>query len=924
MKKLMKSLMLFAVAAMAFNSCENENVNDSISKGGIQTMTFVAGAPESRTSVSIDGNAANYSWSAGDKVGFYYAATDANYKKKTNSKDATIAGDGTATFTVEFVADANATSYNVGAFYPGNSWGGSHADANYFNNVNVKISNAQALVEGSFDPAADLMMSKPFLGITLDSETTKTLEFTRIAAIGKMNLKLTGMVAGEIIKSVKFTLAEGTHFNGPVVLDLENSTYELGTTNTSNAVALTGSIEAVAEGTPIFFTCFPGEYSGEYTIEVQTDKAYYSKTGTLSKALSFTAGDVLGFNATVSNREAVDEDLYNYEGDYVIVAKRSSGNFFYMTPDVGTASTKRFQAVDTGSTTVDGVTINETYVWTIAKSDAAYTMQAPDGKFVTWSSGNSANLATTGKTLNIEKVEGKEYFKISLVDDSGRILSLNNTSGNNYFAFYAGTQVNDLYLIPVTPADPNAPSLSVAQTEVQLESTECEGTIEIEVKNIEGTPSAESNADWLLVDIDEDGNLYYVAGANDGEARTATVTISANGVEDVVVTFTQAADASALPGTGAGTKASPYDVTRAYAVIDAADGSTVSGVYVKGIVTDVVSFNSSYNSLTYHISVDGTATNKLQAYSGKNLDNTNFTSTGDLHVGDEVVIYGNIKKYGSTYEFDYNNYIVSLNCPHAEGSLDQTIVFDVKPASVTVGKTVTVKASAFTAITYSSSNATIASVDAETGVVTGVKEGTATITATAAAKGVYKSATVSYEITVNAAQSGVVGGGRDDFNTVATNSSYSSRTTTAGWKGTNCAVISGGSSDSNPVFKSLLGTDASVKAFVINGKTSAKGVITSPTLTNGCGTLELKYGYVFSESKAPKFKVEIKQNNVVVKTYNVAGTSYSQKTVWSWSAADVNVAGDFQIVITNLSPSNSTSNKDRTAIWDVIWTGYAE
>ncbi len=545
MKKLMKSLMLFAVAAMAFNSCENENVNESFSNGGTYTMSFVAGAPESRTSVSIDGDVANYSWGTSDKVGFYYTAADAgvSYTKKTNSKDAVIDSDGTATFTVEFTASTDATTYNVGAFYPGNSWV-SHADANYFNNVNVKISAAQALVEGSFDPAADLMMSKPFMGIALDSETPKTLEFSRIAAIGKMNLKLTGMVAGEIIKSVKFTLAEGTHFNGPVVLDLENSTYELGTTNTSNAVTLTGSIEAVAEGTPIFFTCFPGEYSGEYTIEVATDKANYSKEGMLSKALSFTAGDVLGFNATVSNREAVDEDLYNYEGNYVIVAKRSSGNFFYMTPDVGTASTKRFQAVDTGSATVDGVAINETYVWTIAKSGVAYTMQAPDGTFVTWSSGNSANLAADGKTLNIEKVEGKDYFKISLADDTTRILSLNSTSGYNYFAFYASTQVKDLYLIPVTPADPNAPSLSVAQTEVQLESTECEGTVAIEAKNIEGTPTAVSNADWLLADIDEDGNLYYVAGANDGAARKATVTISANGVEDVVVTFTQAAKAA--------------------------------------------------------------------------------------------------------------------------------------------------------------------------------------------------------------------------------------------------------------------------------------------------------------------------------------------------------------------------------------------
>ena len=72
---------------------------------------------------------------------------------------------------------------------------------------------------------------------------------------------------------------------------------------------------------------------------------------------------------------------------------------------------------------------------------------------------------------------------------------------------------------------------------------------------------------------------------NDGEARTATVTLSAAGVEDVVVTFNQAANQSTMPGTGAGTEASPYDIARAYAVIDAANGGTVSGVYVKGIIS---------------------------------------------------------------------------------------------------------------------------------------------------------------------------------------------------------------------------------------------------------------------------------------------------------------------------------------------------
>lgn len=167
-----------------------------------------------------------------------------------------------------------------------------------------------------------------------------------------------------------------------------------------------------------------------------------------------------------------------------------------------------------------------------------------------------------------------------------------------------------------------------------------------------------------------------------------------------------------------------------------------------------------------------------------------------------------------------------------------------------------------------------------------------------------------------------VAGGRDDFNTVAANSSYSPRTTTAGWKGTNCAVMQGGTSDNNPTFK-FIGTTNATRAFTMNGKTSAKGMITSPTLTTGCGKLSLKYGNAFSESNGVDFTVTIKQNGTAVQTYKVDVNSITQKKAYTWEQ-DVNVAGDFVIEITNNSPSNnSSSNKDRVSIWDIEWTGYA-
>jgi len=163
--------------------------------------------------------------------------------------------------------------------------------------------------------------------------------------------------------------------------------------------------------------------------------------------------------------------------------------------------------------------------------------------------------------------------------------------------------------------------------------------------------------------------------------------------------------------------------------------------------------------------------------------------------------------------------------------------------------------------------------------------------------------------------------GTDDFATLATSTSYGTQNTSAGWVGENCAVQSGGDKDSNPVF-SAIGETAEVKALCMNGKTTAVGTITSPVLSNGCGTLTMKYGYFFSESKGVSFHVKIKQNDAVVKEWDVIDESAVKLEAYS-TEQEVNVAGDFQIVITNNSPSNSTSNKDRFSVWNIAWTGYA-
>lgn len=315
MKKFMKSLMLVAAAAMALTSCQNEEM-DSVKENETYTMTFVAGAPESRTSVAINGETAKFSWSEGDILGFYKVSNGVDGKQKRKSDAATIATDGTATFTVSGLnAVDGATSYNIAAFYPDGSWV-NHAESDHFNNVLVKIPASQTLTEGSFDPAADLLMSKPFMNVALDADV-KTLQFQRLAAIGRMNLK--GVYDDEIISSVTVEFTD-INVNGQVTLDMENSTFEFGTANTSNAISLNGELTAANAGTPVFFTCFPGNYAGDYAVTVVTDAATYYKEGTIdaNKPLKFTSGNVLGFSVAFAEENRTAKEVEEPDTNVIV------------------------------------------------------------------------------------------------------------------------------------------------------------------------------------------------------------------------------------------------------------------------------------------------------------------------------------------------------------------------------------------------------------------------------------------------------------------------------------------------------------------------------------------------------------------------------------------------------------------------------
>ena len=176
-----------------------------------------------------------------------------------------------------------------------------------------------------------------------------------------------------------------------------------------------------------------------------------------------TEGEALGHNyengsCTVCG--AADPNAPAEVKKYYIATKRSSGNYFYMTSNLGTASTKRYQAVDSGLTTLpESITTPKAdHVFILEKNeDGTYYIYA-DGMtngYLGWSSGNSGALVAKGSAKKLTMTrnnDGSATFSF-MNGTEGRYLSLNNQAGNNYFAFYKTGQINKLYLIPVVEGE---------------------------------------------------------------------------------------------------------------------------------------------------------------------------------------------------------------------------------------------------------------------------------------------------------------------------------------------------------------------------------------------------------------------------------------------------------------------------------------
>ena len=168
-----------------------------------------------------------------------------------------------------------------------------------------------------------------------------------------------------------------------------------------------------------------------------------------------------------------------------------------------------------------------------------------------------------------------------------------------------------------------------------------------------------NNEKFTAVDEIAVGDVVVVTGKLVNYTKGDEVTPEFSG--NVYVYSRQSAADAKKPGT----LESPFTVAEA---IDYINKEGADEVYVEGTVSKIVyTFDVNHGTGTFWISADGQfhddASLDFEAYSVYWLGNKSWAEgNGQVEVGDKVVLYGKLTKYGTTYETSSKKaYIYSLN-----------------------------------------------------------------------------------------------------------------------------------------------------------------------------------------------------------------------------------------------------------------------
>lgn len=309
MKKFLLTLMGLGCIAAALTSCQREPQMLKPVKAQDISVTILAGKPDTKTYIESDGTGTHAYWHNGDKLGVCVDEIDTDgsawdgylINEATSGQDARFTGTLSMTTGVD---------HTLIAVYPSSAMCHTYSNGS----VELDLPAVQRPAITSYDPAADILVSKPYnINTASTSVVIDNMQFARVMSILKIKpTGLTGMKAlGEEISSLKISAPVTLAGKAKIVPETCEVT---GWVDESESVtALYTSSKPVFGTDCVYLQVNPQTLTAgtDLTIEIKTENYYIVKAVTLSSDMVFPQSNIASITVNIADSNCTSwESLY--------------------------------------------------------------------------------------------------------------------------------------------------------------------------------------------------------------------------------------------------------------------------------------------------------------------------------------------------------------------------------------------------------------------------------------------------------------------------------------------------------------------------------------------------------------------------------------------------------------------------------------
>ena len=467
-------------------------------------------------------NGLDTKWVANDAINVFHAEAGSTLYVSDNQFTVKDIETGRIDGTVSKSLSAD-KSYDWYAFYPYSSYNKTPAGISKDTFGYTTIGGTSQTQTGNGSRAHLAGESCPLYGIASNVASDKVPSISMNHLTSVIKVSVTNNSGEDLtVSSVSFTGTEdivGTYYinfaASPVAYKSSGNAY------VSSTASLTVSNgEALANGSSADFYIALKPFTAKTGSTLKLAVNGYEKTLKLKNDITFTAGHI----------KKLKFDYDKVVVDYVTLpwTEDFSGDLSLYTLGKGGSDTKTYNDKLAGGTAPELL---------ISKSNGSFSakVKAEEGNYLlTFKHNGNGTLSvlSSDESVSVSKDSDTEY-SIG-VPSGGRTftLTIKNTNAKD------NARVDDISIV----RDERGPVVSVAEPSVSVkaEGDNCSISYSIKHPVAGGILTAKSSETWVnTFDFSTSGKLAFVVDANEGASRTATLTLSYPGAEDVAITVQQ-------------------------------------------------------------------------------------------------------------------------------------------------------------------------------------------------------------------------------------------------------------------------------------------------------------------------------------------------------------------------------------------------